>query len=301
MRPPRVRPSTWASYRMNVEKHIVPALGRSSSNGSPPRTSPPSTGRCSTTAAATGRRPGAQDRPQHPCRSCTRRCGTRCAGATSSATSPTRPTCRRAWHPRCASGARRSSAPSSTTFAATGCMRPGCCSRRPGCGAARSPGCAGPTSTWRPAGSRRGGPASSWTTRCTSRSRRRPRAAARWPWTRRRWRRCASTAPARPRSGWRWGRAGRTPGLVFTWPDGTARPSGAVLQMVRAARPGGRPPEDPAARCAPQLRDAALAAGVPAKVVSERLGPRQHRHHDGHLQPRPARPGRRRPPARWRG
>jgi hypothetical protein len=28
-RPPRVRPSTWASYRMAVERHIVPALGRS--------------------------------------------------------------------------------------------------------------------------------------------------------------------------------------------------------------------------------------------------------------------------------
>jgi hypothetical protein len=27
VRPPRVRPSTWASYRMAVERHIVPALG----------------------------------------------------------------------------------------------------------------------------------------------------------------------------------------------------------------------------------------------------------------------------------
>jgi integrase len=27
MRPPRVRPSTWLSYRKNVERHIVPALG----------------------------------------------------------------------------------------------------------------------------------------------------------------------------------------------------------------------------------------------------------------------------------
>ena len=27
MRPPRVRPSTWVSYRKNVERHIVPALG----------------------------------------------------------------------------------------------------------------------------------------------------------------------------------------------------------------------------------------------------------------------------------
>jgi integrase len=28
MHPPRVRPSTWLSYRKNVERHIVPALGR---------------------------------------------------------------------------------------------------------------------------------------------------------------------------------------------------------------------------------------------------------------------------------
>jgi integrase len=28
MRPPRVRPSTWLSYQRNVERHIVPALGR---------------------------------------------------------------------------------------------------------------------------------------------------------------------------------------------------------------------------------------------------------------------------------
>jgi Arm DNA-binding domain/Phage integrase, N-terminal SAM-like domain len=27
VRPPRVRPSTWASYRMLVERHIVPAIG----------------------------------------------------------------------------------------------------------------------------------------------------------------------------------------------------------------------------------------------------------------------------------
>jgi hypothetical protein len=27
VRPPRVRPSTWESYRMNAETHIVPALG----------------------------------------------------------------------------------------------------------------------------------------------------------------------------------------------------------------------------------------------------------------------------------
>ena len=42
--------------------------------------------------------------------------------------------------------------------------------------------------------------------------------------------------------------------------------------MVRAARPCGQPAQDPAARRPPQRWTAALAAGVPAKVVSERLG-----------------------------
>jgi len=28
VRPPKVRPSTWLSYQLNVEGHIVPALGR---------------------------------------------------------------------------------------------------------------------------------------------------------------------------------------------------------------------------------------------------------------------------------
>ena len=28
MQPPRVRPSTWLSYQRNMERHIIPALGR---------------------------------------------------------------------------------------------------------------------------------------------------------------------------------------------------------------------------------------------------------------------------------
>jgi hypothetical protein len=51
-----------------------------------------------------------------------------------------------------------SSAPSSTALARIGSTPPGCCSPPPACGAARSPASAGPTSTWRPAASHRGGP-----------------------------------------------------------------------------------------------------------------------------------------------
>jgi hypothetical protein len=80
--------------------------------------------------------------------------------------------------------------------------------------------------------------------------------------------------------------------LVFTRPDGTAvhpeRFSDWFRQRVRAAG-------------LPRIRlhdvrhsyaTAALAAGVPAKVVSERLGHANIRHHHGHLQPRAPRPGR---------
>jgi integrase len=49
-------------------------------------------------------------------------------------------------------------------------------------------------------------------------------------------------------------------------------PPGALLQMVRATRSGGRPPEDSAARRPHSYATAALAAGIPAKIVSERLG-----------------------------
>jgi integrase len=51
-----------------------------------------------------------------------------------------------------------------------------------------------------------------------------------------------------------------------------AAASTAVLQVVRAAHPSHRTPQDPPARRAPQLRHAALAAGIPAKIISERLG-----------------------------
>ena len=107
------------------------------------------------------RRPGRQDGPQHPRRAARRAPGRRALG-------PRRPQRRRLGRPAqghgtrdAASGARSSSAPSSTTPARTGSTPPGCCSPPPACGAARSPGSAGPTSTWRPPASHRGGPASS--------------------------------------------------------------------------------------------------------------------------------------------
>jgi integrase len=71
----------------------------------------------------------------------------------------------------------------------------------------------------------------------------------------------------------------------------TAAP-GAVLQVVRAARPGGRTAEDPAARRPPQLRHRGACRRHPGQGRLGAARPRQHRHHHGHLQPRAARPGR---------
>jgi Arm DNA-binding domain len=92
----------------------------------------------------------------------------------------------------------------------TGSTPPGSCSPPPACGAARLPA-AGPTWTWRPAASLRAVPASSSTTRSISRSPRRPRAAVLWPSTRPRWRPSASTVPGRPTSVRPWGHDGTTP------------------------------------------------------------------------------------------
>ena len=59
-------------------------------------------------------------------------------------------------------------------------------------------------------------------------------------------------APARGAAGGRAALGGLGPGVHLAgWP---AAPPGALLQMVRATRPGGWPPEDSAARLAPQLR-----------------------------------------------
>jgi integrase len=93
-----------------------------------------------------------------------------------------------------------------------------------------------------------------------------------WPWTRRRRRHCASTAPARPRSGSWSGRGGVDSGLVFTWPDGRPlHPERFTRWFQQHAHDAGLPKI--------RLHDvrhsyatAALAAGVAAKVVSERLG-----------------------------
>jgi integrase len=80
-------------------------------------------------------------------------------------------------------------------------------------------------------------------------------------------------------------------GLVFTWPDGRAihpqRFSNWFEQHTRAAG-------------LPRIRlhdvrhsyaTAALAVGIP-EGRQRTARPRDHRHHHGHLQPRPARPGR---------
>jgi hypothetical protein len=73
VRPPRVRASTWSSYRMAVERHIVPALGgMPPCKGSRRRTSQLSTGGCWTMAPGWPRRAGPKERPEHsrraPCR-----------------------------------------------------------------------------------------------------------------------------------------------------------------------------------------------------------------------------------------
>jgi integrase len=70
-------------------------------------------------------------------------------------------------------------------------------------------------------------------------------------------------------------------------------PPSAVLQVVRAARPGGRPPEDQAARRPAQLRLGRARRRHPGQGRFRAARARQHRHHHGHLQPRPPGPGRR--------
>jgi hypothetical protein len=61
--------------------------------------------------------------------------------------------------------------------------------------------------------------------------------------------------------------------------------------MVRAARLGGRPPEDQAARRSPQLRLGRPRRRHPGQGRLRAARARQHRHHHGHLQPCAPRPG----------
>jgi integrase len=89
----------------------------------------------------------------------------------------------------------------------------------------------------------------------------------------------------------------RDSGLVFTWPDGAPiHPDLITRWFEQHSRAAGLPKI--------RLHDvrhsyasAALAAGVPAKVVSERLGHATVGVHPRYLQPRPPRLGRRRRPS----
>jgi integrase len=131
-----------------------------------------------------------------------------------------------------------------------------------------------------------------WLLFATTGMRRGEVAGLRWPSTRPRWRPYVSTAPARPRSAWPWGRGGRT--RAWCSPGRTAaRPPAAVLDMVGAARPGGRPPEDQTARRSSQLRLGRPRRRHPGQGRLRAARAHQHRHHHGHLQPRAPRPGRR--------
>jgi integrase len=80
-------------------------------------------------------------------------------------------------------------------------------------------------------------------------------------------------------------RRGEVAGL--RWPDVDA------LYMVRATCPGGRPPEDQAARRPTQLRHRRPRRRHPGQGRLRAAWARHHRHHDGHLQPCAPRPGRR--------
>jgi hypothetical protein len=95
VRPPRVRPSTWASYRMNAETHIVPSLGHLPLQ----RLTPAQLTAFYRFLLDHGRRAVAAWPPRRSATStasCMPRFGTPCAGATSPATWPPRLTCRKA-------------------------------------------------------------------------------------------------------------------------------------------------------------------------------------------------------------
>jgi hypothetical protein len=159
-------------------------LARSRSSSSPQPSSTPSTRRCLPTAGsgiARGWRPRLS-RTSTP--SSTVPSGTPCAGATWPATSPTRSTRRRVYQPNGRCGRPSSCARSSPMWVRIASTRPGCSWRPPGYAAPNSPGCAGWTSTSKPAGSRPA--ARGWwsTTPSSSPTPRRPRAGGRWRLTR---------------------------------------------------------------------------------------------------------------------
>ena len=109
-----LRDSTWASYRMNVEKHLVPGPGCDRA-----ATAQPGAAQCVLPRAADegppqdGRWAGTEDGAATSIRSCIGRCGMRCAGAMSCGTWPMLLIRRRPRRRRCGCGARRSSGRSS--------------------------------------------------------------------------------------------------------------------------------------------------------------------------------------------
>jgi hypothetical protein len=121
-----LRDSTWASYRMNVEKHLIPGLGAIELQGLSPAQLNAfyrellTRGRCNTPGGL------APKTVRYIHSFCIGRCAMRCAGGSWFATWLTRPTRPSRRRPRCRCGARSSFGPSSITSRPTGCMRRGC-------------------------------------------------------------------------------------------------------------------------------------------------------------------------------
>jgi len=181
-----LRDSTWASYRMNVEKHLVPGLGAIELQ----RLSPAQLNAFYRELLTRGRRNAAGGlAPKtvyyihsilHRALRDAVRWGYVVRNVANTADPPKAKTPEmRVWNPAQLRAFL-------DHVRAIGCMRRGCWPQRPGCAAGRFLACGGAIWTWTPAGWRCGVPEFWWTTRCRCRSRRRPRAAARLPWTRRR-------------------------------------------------------------------------------------------------------------------
>ena len=160
VQPPSVRPSTWLSYRMNAETHIVPALGHLPLQ----RLTPAQLTAFYRSLLDHGRRDGGGLAPKtvrnihgelHTALKDAMRWGYVARNIAASADLP------RAWRPRCTSGWFFHSGHRLRRCGMTRCTQPGCYSRPPACAAGRSPDSVGPTWTWTPAASHRGGSASS--------------------------------------------------------------------------------------------------------------------------------------------